>query len=262
MMQRVRPKKSLGQHFLTDPNIAQKIAGIIPSRDLPLLEVGPGMGMLTQFLLKRENPLKVIEIDAESVQFLRSHFPSMPGEDILHGDYLKTDFSNHFADQFGIIGNFPYNISSQILFTLVDHHEKIPVLCGMFQKEVAERIASGHNTRQYGILSVLLQTWYHISIQFSVSEKVFSPPPNVQSAVVLISAKDQIPVIGNPGLYKKVVKAAFSQRRKMLKNPLSAAFGFAITTSFAGKRAEQLSVTDFLQLYNEIEALINERNSC
>lgn len=251
-MDLVRAKKSLGQHFLTDHNIAEKIARSVPDSDLPLLEIGPGMGMLTQFLLKKPNELKVIEIDAESVAFLRQRFQDLPEQNILHADFLTMPPDQIFHQQFGVVGNFPYNISSQILFRMLEFRSSIPMLCGMFQKEVAQRVVAGNGNKTYGILSVLIQTWYDARILFNVSEKVFNPPPKVQSAVILLSRKPDPPLIGNPGLYIRIVKAAFNQRRKMLKNPLSSHFRFPVNTSFNSCRAEQLSLDDFKKLYDEM----------
>jgi 16S rRNA (adenine1518-N6/adenine1519-N6)-dimethyltransferase len=254
----VTPKKSLGQHFLHDKNIAAKIAGAIPDRSVPLLEIGPGMGMLTQFLLERPNPLKVIEIDRESVQYLEEHFPQLLPDALIREDFLKADLKAIYPGQFGIIGNFPYNISSQILFRMIESHEQIPVLCGMFQKEVAERIACSHGSKQYGILSVLLQTWYDVKLLFSVSESVFTPPPKVKSAVILVTRKAEQPAISHPAIFIRIVKAAFNQRRKMLRNAITAGFGPGIRFPYETYRAEQLSVEQYLELYEIIrEQLVN-----
>ncbi len=253
----VKPKKELGQHFLHDRNIAAKIADSIPSHEIPLLEIGPGMGMLTGYLLKRDNPLKVIEIDRESVAFLKGNFPDIESDNLISGDFLKMDIFRYFDTPFGIVGNFPYNISSQILFRMVENHENVPMLCGMFQKEVAERIAGSHGNKKYGILSVLLQTWYDVKILFTVNENAFIPPPMVKSAVVLITSKSEKPEIKNTLLYIRIVKTAFNQRRKMLKNTLKSGFGKTLAVSFANLRAEQLSIVDYMHLYNEISDQIS-----
>jgi 16S rRNA (adenine1518-N6/adenine1519-N6)-dimethyltransferase len=248
----VRPKKHLGQHFLHDKNIAAKIANAIPDDAMPILEIGPGMGMLTQFLLQRKNPLKVIEIDYESVKYLQTNMPNLPNENIIEGDFLAVDMKTICDTPFAVVGNFPYNISSQILFKIVENSTQIPLLCGMFQKEVAERIAANHGNKQYGILTVLLKTWYDVELLFAVGEKAFTPPPKVQSAVVLIREKAEKPDIPDKKLYIRIVKAAFGQRRKMLKNALAAAFGAETDLPFGTMRAEQLTVKDFIRLYNEI----------
>ncbi len=251
-MQHVRAKKSLGQHFLNDANIAAKIAASIPDATLPMLEIGPGMGMLTQFLQERFSYLKLIELDGESVAYLRQRFPSIPPENLIHADFLKTDLSQLFPDEYGLVGNFPYNISSQILFRLIEYRDRIPVLCGMFQKEVAQRIVAGSGNKTYGILSVLMQTWYDAKILFFVSEKVFSPPPKVQSAVILLTRKKEPLWLNDPDLYIRIVKTVFNQRRKMLKNPLTSMFHFPVQTSFNSCRAKQLSLQDFEILYDEM----------
>ncbi|MFO7722009.1 MAG: 16S rRNA (adenine(1518)-N(6)/adenine(1519)-N(6))-dimethyltransferase RsmA [Bacteroidales bacterium] len=252
MDNRVTPKKSFGQHFLHDKNIAAKIAAAIPDQSIPLLEIGPGMGMLTQFLLERPNQLKVIEIDHESVKYLEQHFPQLLPDALIRQDFLSAQLPAIYPGEFGIIGNFPYNISSQILFRTIEHQQQIPVLCGMFQKEVAERIASGHGNKQYGILSVLLQTWYDVKLLFTVNENVFTPPPKVKSAVILISRKPEQPGIEDPALFIRIVKAAFNQRRKMLRNAIASGFGSEIRFPFETLRAEQLSVEQYFELYQII----------
>lgn len=247
----VKPKKHLGQHFLKDKNIAAKLDAAIPDTTTPLLEIGPGMGMLTNLLLKRDNILKVIEIDKESVKYLNNNFPEL-SPDIINDDFLKFDPTAYFPGEFSIVGNFPYNISSQILFRLIELKEKTPFLCGMFQKEVALRIASHHGSKQYGILTVLLQTWFCVKVLFFVSEKVFYPPPDVKSAVVLLTKKDNPDPVSDEKLFVKIVKTAFNQRRKKLRNALSPLFSLSENSCFAEKRAEQLSVKDFYELYCEI----------
>ncbi|MDT8309707.1 MAG: 16S rRNA (adenine(1518)-N(6)/adenine(1519)-N(6))-dimethyltransferase RsmA [Bacteroidales bacterium] len=247
----VRAKKHLGQHFLTDRNIASKIADLIPNERIAVLEIGPGTGILTSFLVKRPNPLTVIEVDDESIAHLKTMFPHNEAE-IIHGDFLSFNITTHFPDEVAIIGNFPYNISSQILFSLLQHKSKIPFACGMFQKEVAERIIAPHGNKQYGILSVLIQTWYHTKYMFTVEPGVFSPPPKVRSGMLQLTKKhdDMIPDV-DPSLFKKLVKTAFNQRRKMLSNALSV-LQKPIPAEFSKLRAEQLSVQNFHQLYQQV----------
>ncbi len=249
----VKAKKHLGQHFLHDQNIAQRIANSIPDNHIPLLEIGPGTGMLTQFLLKRNNTLKVIEIDHESVTWLKENLTELEHHQLMEADFLQANLPSLFSEPYGIVGNFPYNISSQILFRIVENYQDIELLCGMFQKEVAQRIAANHGNKQYGILSVLIQTWYDVKLLFTVSEKAFSPPPKVQSAVLLLTKKTEYHTIEDTKLYVRVVKTAFNQRRKMLRNALQAGFGSKISIPFETQRAEQLSVNDFFTLYKAIK---------
>ena len=248
----VKPKKNLGQHFLTDQNIARKIVDSLSSKVTDVLEIGPGMGVLTQYLLERSDiNLQVVEIDRESVAYLQQKFPQL---EILTGDFLKTDISAYFYNSFSIIGNFPYNISSQIFFRVLDMRNRIPEVVGMVQKEVAERIAAPHGSKTYGILSVLLQTFYTIEILFSVSEHVFAPPPKVKSAVIKLVRNNRESLPCSEKLFVKVVKAAFNQRRKMLRNSLRE-FGVELSSEFAEKRPEQLSVEDFIRLTISTENL-------
>lgn len=247
----VKPKKSLGQHFLTDQNIARKIVDSLGADYPDVLEIGPGMGVLTQFLLKRpELQLSVIEIDRESVEYLRENFPQL--ERIYSEDFLKSDFTKMFDGKFSIIGNFPYNISSQIFFKVLENRNRVPELVGMVQKEVAERIASPHGNKSYGILSVLLQAYYQIQYQFTVPEHVFVPPPKVKSAVIKLVRNEVLSLPCDEQLFVKVVKSAFNLRRKMLRNSLS---GICATLpgKYAEKRPEQLSVSDFIELTTLIE---------
>ena len=251
----VRAKKALGQHFLTDLSIAQRIADALTVEDgtvMPALEVGPGMGVLTQYLLKRpEVDLRMVEIDTESVNYLLVHFPQVNGR-LLEADFLKLKLEKFFSGQFAVIGNFPYNISSQIFFKILDYKEQVPQVVCMIQKEVAVRLAEPPGSKEYGILSVLLQAWYDIDYLFTVGEKVFNPPPKVKSAVVRLVRNNVEKLDCDEALFIKVVKASFGQRRKMLRNSLKAAFG-----NFGGNehrfftmRAEQLSVADFVELTN------------
>ena len=250
-MRLVRPKKFLGQHFLTDLHIAQTIADTVDAcPDIPMLEVGPGMGVLTQFLLKKDRQLKVVELDRESVAYLHTTFPAL---DVHEEDFLRMDLAALFdGAPFVLTGNYPYNISSQIFFKMLDNKELIPCCTGMIQKEVAERIAARPGSKTYGILSVLIQAWYRVEYLFTVHEHVFNPPPKVKSAVIRLRRNSTECLGCDEELFVKVVKAAFSQRRKMLKNPLRGVFG-----DFGGaehhafqRRAETLSVEEFVELTN------------
>ncbi len=250
-MSYVKPKKSLGQHFLTDQNIAFKIVDSLSSSVTNVLEIGPGTGVLTQFLLSRaEINLHVIEIDRDSVMYLRENFSEL--KNIWSEDFLKADIATKFKGNFSIIGNFPYNISSQIFFKVLTMRNRVPEVVGMIQKEVAERIASKHGKKTYGILSVLLQTFYDIEYLFTVSEQVFNPPPKVKSAVVRLTRNERKELPCSEEFFIKVVKAAFNLRRKMLRNSLK---GICenLPEKFATKRPEQLSVEDFIELTCAIE---------
>lgn len=255
-MTEVRAKKALGQHFLTDLNIARKIAtslsGGTAEEPDKVLEVGCGMGVLTQFLLQREDIVTYgAEIDSESVEYLHVHYPDF-AERLTEGDFLKMDLAATYGNRLKIIGNFPYNISSQIFFKVLENRDIVPECVGMIQKEVAVRLAEPPGSKEYGILSVLLQAWYDIEYLFTVGEKVFNPPPKVKSAVIRLTRNKTERLDCDETLFIKVVKASFGQRRKMLRNSLKAAFG-----NFGGNehkfftmRAEQLSVTDFVELTN------------
>ena len=254
-MQRVRAKKYLGQHFLTDLNIAQKIVDSI-SLERPILEIGPGMGVLTRFLVQKPGiDLHLIEIDKESVDYLVTNFPELRSK-IITGDFLKLNLGELFSQPFSIIGNFPYNISSQIFFKLLDYRDLIPELVGMVQKEVAQRLASSPNSKEYGILSVLLQAYYNIEYLFTVHEHVFSPPPKVKSALIRLTRNDTKTLGCNEQLFKKVIKSTFNQRRKAIRNSLKAiTFNREkiIDHPLLGKRPEHLSVNDFVELTNLVE---------
>ena len=255
-MTEVRAKKALGQHFLTDLNIARKIAtslsGGTAEEPDKVLEVGCGMGVLTQFLLQREDIVTYgAEIDSESVEYLHVHYPDF-AERLTEGDFLKMDLAATYGNRLKIIGNFPYNISSQIFFKVLENRDIVPECVGMIQKEVAVRLAEPPGSKEYGILSVLLQAWYDIEYLFTVGEKVFNPPPKVKSAVIRLTRNETERLDCDETLFIKVVKASFGQRRKMLRNSLKAAFG-----NFGGNehrfftmRAEQLSVADFVELTN------------
>lgn len=267
-MKLVRPKKFLGQHFLKDLSIASAIADTVDAcPDLPVLEVGPGMGVMTQFLVKKDRPIKVVEIDFESVAYLRENFPSLE-DNIIEDDFLKMHLDRTFdGGQFVLTGNYPYNISSQIFFKMLDNRELIPCCTGMIQKEVAERLAASPGSKAYGILSVLVQLWYDVDYLFTVAPGVFNPPPKVQSAVIRMTRNDRQACGADERLLKRVVKGTFNQRRKMLRVSLRPLFAQldserGVTGSHADflaqplltKRPEQLSVEEFIDLTNAIEA--------
>lgn len=250
-MRLVKPKKSLGQHFLKDLQIARRIADTLETyKDLPLLEIGPGMGVLTQFLLEAGHDLTVVELDRESVDYLNQHFPTLAGR-ILAEDFLKLDLGKLFSRPFCVIGNYPYNISSQIFFKVLDYKELIPCCSGMIQKEVAERLAAGPGSKTYGILSVLLQAWYDVEYLFTVHENVFDPPPKVKSAVIRMTRNQRTDLGCDEKLFKTVVKTSFNQRRKTLRNSMKPLLGKEYTgyaLPMFDKRPEQLSVEQFIQL--------------
>ncbi len=249
----VKPKKNLGQHFLTDLNIARKIVESLGSTATDVLEIGPGTGVLTQFLLTRSDiHLQVIEIDRDSVAYLQQNFPEL--KNIWSEDFLKSAIGVKFEGNFSVIGNFPYNISSQIFFRILELRNRIPEVVGMVQKEVAERIASKHGNKTYGILSVILQAFYDIEYLFTVSEHVFVPPPKVKSAVIRLKRNKVVELPCNEVLFVEVVKAAFNLRRKMLRNSLKSICE-NLPLIFADKRPEQLSVNDFIELTKVIENL-------
>ncbi|MDO8898214.1 MAG: 16S rRNA (adenine(1518)-N(6)/adenine(1519)-N(6))-dimethyltransferase RsmA [Bacteroidales bacterium] len=250
----VRPKKHLGQHFLTDQNIARKIVDTLSGTIPKVLEIGPGTGVLTSFLLPRygEN-LFLIEIDEESTNYLKELFPSLSDRIFLE-DFLKADLQQFGPEPVAIIGNFPYNISSQIFFQILDHRNMVREVVCMIQKEVAERIATPPGSKTYGILSVLLQAWYDISYCFTVGENVFNPPPKVKSAVIKLQRNNTTDLGCNPELFHQIVKQAFNQRRKTLRNGLrSRLHTDIITHEIFNKRAEQLHVKDFVFITQLIE---------
>ena len=247
-MQQVRAKKFLGQHFLKDLSVAQRIAETISEGRV--LEIGPGMGVLTQYLLKNPNlQTTAIEIDRESVVYLKEWYPELH---LIEGDFLKLDLSVIYPDgEFCVIGNYPYNISSQIFFKVLDHKDRIPVCSGMIQKEVAERIASKPGKKAYGILSVLLQAYYNIEYLFTVDEHVFNPPPKVKSAVIRMTRNKRQELGCDEALFKNVVKTAFNQRRKQMRNSLMGLVGKdnpILNDPIFTKRPEQLSVEEFVEL--------------
>lgn len=252
-MNKVKPKKFLGQHFLTDLSIAGRIADTLDAyQGVPIVEVGPGMGILTQFLLEKDFPLKVVEIDRESVPYLKEHFPKLK-DNIIEGDFLELNLTELFPSQFCVIGNYPYNISSQILFKVLDHKEQVVCCSGMFQKEVAERVTAKPGGKTYGILSVLLQAWYDTEYLFTVSEKVFNPPPKVKSAVIRLTRNGRTSLNCDEKLFKTVVKTAFQQRRKMLRGSLKSLLGKdnkVYGNPIFTERPERLSVAQFEELTN------------
>lgn len=244
----VKAKKHLGQHFLTDENIAKKIVdGLSFENYHKVLEVGPGMGVLTKYLLEKDAEIFVAEIDAESVDYLKKNYPKLQ-ENHFTGDFLKINIEEVFGEQVAVIGNFPYNISSQILFKIIDYYGQIPEMVGMFQKEVAERTAAVPRTKDYGILSVLVQALYDVKYLFTVHENVFNPPPKVKSGVIKLTRNPKEGLQGNDVLFKQIVKAGFNQRRKKLSNALKVLNipENLKTHPFLDKRAEELSVEDFI----------------
>jgi 16S rRNA (adenine1518-N6/adenine1519-N6)-dimethyltransferase len=251
---RVYPKKNLGQHFLKDTAIARKIADSLTGDGYnTVLEIGPGMGILTGYLMKREFiDFRVIEIDNESVHYIKEHFPQL--NNIITGDFLSMDIDKLFTGKIAIIGNFPYNISTQIFFKVLNHREKVVEIAGMLQKEVAERICAGPGSKTYGILSVLLQAFYRTEYLFTVPEHVFSPPPKVKSGVIRLIRNDVKNLDCDEVLFFRVVKACFNQRRKTLRNSVRAAFDLMRDDYHEfGLRPEQLSVNQFVQLTRWID---------
>lgn len=250
-MTTVNAKKFLGQHFLKDLSIARRIADTLDDfPHIPVIEVGPGMGVLTQYLIEKERDLTVVEIDRESVPYLQQHYPELK-EHIIEGDFLKLTLTDVYPDQFCVIGNYPYNISSQIFFKILDYKNHVPCCSGMLQKEVAERIAAPPGNKTYGILSVLLQAWYDIEYLFTVSEKVFDPPPRVKSAVIKMIRNKRQSLGCDEKLFKTVVKTSFNQRRKTLRNSMKPILGKeceAYNKEIFDKRPEQLSVEEFIEL--------------
>lgn len=257
-MQYVRPKKALGQHFLTDLNVASRIANTIDTfPGLPVVEVGPGMGVLTQFLLEKERDLTVVEIDSESVAWLKTNMPALDGH-IIESDFLRLSLDDLFhGKKMCVIGNYPYNISSQIFFHILQWRNLVACCSGMLQKEVAERLAAQPGTKTRGILSVLLQAWYDVEYLFTVDEHVFNPPPKVKSGVVRLT-RNTVDSLGcDENLFKAVVKTTFGQRRKTLRNSLKGMLpaGAPLPESpLLTLRPEQLSVGQFVELTNIIEA--------
>ena len=258
----VKPKKFLGQHFLRDLGIANDSADTVDTcPELPILEVGPGMGVLTQFLMKKEREVKVVELDFESVAYLKQNFAAL-NENIIEDDFLKLKLENIFDGKpFVLTGNYPYNISSQIFFKMLDYKDLIPCCTGMIQKEVAERIAAGPGSKTYGILSVLIQAWYKVEYLFTVHEHVFNPPPKVKSAVIRMTRNETTELGCNEKLFKNIVKTTFNQRRKTLRNSISSILDKNHPLSadpIFNKRPEQLSVQEFIELTNQVEAALKK----
>jgi len=259
-MKQVRPKKNLGQHFLTDLNIAKRIADTVDAcPDIPVLEVGPGMGVMTQYLVEKPRPFKVVEIDRESVAYLQENFPRL-SDNIISGDFLRMDLHEVFdGQQFVLTGNYPYDISSQIFFKMLDNKDLIPCCTGMIQHEVAVRMASQPGNKQYGILSVLIQAWYNVEYLFTVEPGVFNPPPKVQSAVIRMTRNEVTDLGCDEQLFRRVVKATFNQRRKMLRVSLRQIFDSAhpapagfFEADIMTRRPEQLSIPQFVELTNMV----------
>ncbi len=259
-MKQVRPKKNLGQHFLTDLNIAKRIADTVDSMPgLPVLEVGPGMGVLTQYLMEKPREMKVVEIDTESVAYLHEKYPRLDNN-IIGEDFLQMDLSRVFdGQQFVLTGNYPYDISSQIFFKMLDNKQLIPCCTGMIQREVAQRMASAPGNKSYGILSVLIQAWYDVEYLFTVDENVFNPPPKVKSAVIRMTRNNVTDLGCNEELFKRTVKTVFNQRRKMLRVSLRQMLNMSVADEqflahdFMTKRPEQLSIQQFVELTNLVE---------
>ena len=271
-MKLVKPKKFLGQHFLKDLDVARRIADTVDAcPSLPVLEVGPGMGVLTQFLIPKDRHLKVVEIDYESVAYLLRTFPQLE-DDLIEDDFLKMDLAKVFGgQQFVLTGNYPYNISSQIFFKMLDNKDLIPLCTGMIQKEVAERLAAPPGGKEYGILSVMVQLWYDVEYLFTVEPNVFNPPPKVRSAVISIRRNATTELGCDAALLKSVVKTAFNQRRKMMRGSLKPLFAsLALQTGNTSTdhsafladpvftlRPERLGTKDFIDLTNRIAQEFN-----
>lgn len=260
IMKLVKPKKNLGQHFLTDLSIAKRIADTVDAcPEIPILEIGPGMGVLTQYLVEKPRVVKAVEIDAESVAYLYERFPKLH-ENILGEDFLQMDLTQIFdGKQFVLTGNYPYDISSQIFFKMLDYKDLIPCCTGMIQREVALRMAAAPGSKAYGILSVLIQAWYDVEYLFTVDENVFNPPPKVKSAVIRMTRNDVTDIGCDEQLFKRVVKTVFNQRRKMLRVSLRQIFNNGKPTDgfyeqdIMTKRPEQLSIPQFVELTNMVE---------
>lgn len=260
MIKKVHPKKFLGQHFLTDMGVASRIADTVDAcGNIPILEVGPGTGVLTQFLIPKSRELKVVEIDYESVPYLHEHFPAL-GENIIQDDFLRMDLESVFGGrEFVLTGNYPYNISSQIFFKMLEYRHLIPCCTGMIQKEVAERMAAAPGSRTYGVLSVLLQAWYDVEYLFTVDEHVFNPPPKVKSAVVRLTRSQRQTLGCNERLFRRIVKTVFTMRRKMLRNGMKQIVGKdceMLNDTLFNRRPEELSVEDYIALTNRVEPLL------
>ena len=262
-MDSIKPKKFLGQHFLTDLSVAQRIADTVDAcPDIPVLEVGPGMGVLTQFIIPKQRPFKVVEIDFDSVPYLHEHFPQL-GDNIIEGDFLRMDLEKVFDGKpFVLTGNYPYNISSQIFFKMVENRHLIPCCTGMIQKEVAERMAASPGGKTYGVLSVLIQAWYDVEYLFTVHENVFNPPPKVKSAVIRLTRNNKQVLGCDEQLFRRIVKTVFTMRRKMMRNGMKQILGKdspMLTDPMFTRRPEELSVQDYIDLTNRVEAELNRQ---
>ena len=255
-MNSVKPKKFLGQHFLTDLNVAHRIADTVDAcPGIPVLEVGPGMGVLTQYIIPKEREFKVVEIDVDSVPYLHEHFPKL-GDNIIEGDFLKMNLHDVFDGRpFVLTGNYPYNISSQIFFKMVENRDLIPCCTGMIQKEVAERMAAKPGTKSYGVLSVLIQAWYDVEYLFTVDENVFNPPPKVKSAVIRLTRNSKAELGCDEKLFRRIVKTVFTMRRKMMRNGMKQILGKdspMLADPLFTNRPEQLSVQEYIDLTNKV----------
>lgn len=256
MAQPVRAKKHLGQHFLCDENIAKKIVDALTAKDktTPIVEIGPGTGVLTKYLINDVPGFVALDIDTESIEYLQQQYPDKKDQ-IKFSDFLESDLKILFPEKFNVIGNFPYNISSQIMFKVLEHRNDIDVVVGMFQKEVAQRIAEKPGTKTYGILSVLLQAFYNIEYLFTVHENVFSPPPKVKSAVIRLVRNQTVKLDCNEDLFFKVVKTTFNQRRKQIRNSIKPLLkDNTLSHPLFEKRPEQLNVSQFVELTQFAEA--------
>lgn len=259
-MKSVKPKKNLGQHFLTDLNVAKRIADTVDTcPNIPILEIGPGMGVLTQYLVEKHRDVKAVEIDKESVAYLNEAFPILH-DNIVGADFLQMNLEDIFSGkQFVLTGNYPYDISSQIFFKMLDNRDLIPCCTGMIQREVALRIAAQPGNKTYGILSVLIQAWYDVEYLFTVDEDVFNPPPKVKSAVIRMTRNNVSKLNCNEILFKRLVKTVFNQRRKMLRVSLRQMIPNKVHKNFyeqdiMTKRPEQLTIAQFVELTNMVEA--------
>jgi len=248
----VRAKKKLGQHFLNDENIVKRIVeAILETNAKNVLEIGPGMGVLSKYLYQEGFNFQAVELDKESVDYLGTHYPEM---DVKFGDFLKMDANEIIKEDTYIVGNFPYNISSQIFFKAIEHRDKVPGVVGMIQKEVAERLAEKEGSKVYGILSVLLQTFYDVEYLFTVHENVFTPPPKVKSAVIRLTRNKREKLECDEKLYFRLIKESFGQRRKMLRSSLKQHVGDIPDFKFSTQRPEQLSIEEFIELTQIVEA--------
>ncbi len=255
----IKPKKYLGQHFLKDLDIAKNIADSLTGKNYEkVLEIGPGMGVLTRFLLEKDFEISVVEIDDDSIVYLQKHFAKLKDK-IITGDFLKLNLSDYFTEDVAIIGNFPYNISSQIVFKILENKEQIPEMVGMFQKEVAKRITAVHGNKTYGIISILTQAFYDVAYLFDVPPHVFNPPPKVDSGVIRLTRKKDCTLPVDENFFRKVVKTAFNQRRKTLRNSLKS---FNMSDKLRedvifAQRPEQLSVLQFIKL---TQSIVNDKS--